>query len=114
MSHPSVIFRKQPVAQAGGYPNFPKLQDYGLWAVLLQKACQFANLEDVLVQMNGGRSLMLRRGLRYFLGEARVLDFQRRIGFLSTPQFLMNLIARFVTRAAPVGVRSLFYRKARK
>jgi glycosyltransferase involved in cell wall biosynthesis len=92
VSHVSVVFRKQPVLDVGGYPNFRKWQDYALWAVLLQRGFQFANLSDVLVHVNGGRSLMLRRGLRYFFAEVRALLFQRRIGFLSIPQFLINVI----------------------
>jgi len=113
ISHPSVIFRKQPVVQVGGYPNFRKWQDYALWSVLLQKGFKFANLGVGLVRMNGGRSLVLRRGLHYFLDESRVIFFQWHSGFLSTPQFLVNLIGRFVIRAVPVSVRALLYKRMR-
>jgi glycosyltransferase involved in cell wall biosynthesis len=113
ISHPTVVFRRLPVLAVGGYPNI-KIEDYALWTVLLQKGFKFANISEILVEMNGGRSLMLRRGLRFYRSEMQLLAFQRHSGFLSVPQFVFNLAGRFLTRAVPVSLRAFLYKIARR
>lgn len=113
ISHPSVMFRKAVVSDVGGYPPFSKWQDYGLWARLLMDGARFANLSEILVRMSGGSALMARRGLRYFGGEARVLTFQWRSGFLSFPEYSRNLLARCLLRASPSRLRAELYKRAR-
>jgi glycosyltransferase involved in cell wall biosynthesis len=57
IAHPSVMFRKQPVIDAGGYRliqsggwSSPLCQDYDLWSRLARRGIQFANHADLLVE----------------------------------------------------------------
>jgi cellulose synthase/poly-beta-1,6-N-acetylglucosamine synthase-like glycosyltransferase len=46
LCHPSVMFRKNVVCEAGGYLGGMHAEDYDLWARLaLNRNCEFANLE---------------------------------------------------------------------
>ena len=113
INHPAAAFKKTSVLKAGGYPLFRKSQDYALWAKMAAEEYVFHNLQTVLVKMRCGAEMMKRRNIRYFYHEYRVLKFQRRIGFLSPFDFIINIIIRFVFRIVPNWLRLGLYRLIR-
>lgn len=113
MSHPSVMFKKSTVLQYGGYPDFRKSQDYALWSLLLKNGVTFANLPEVLLLMRTGRDLHKRRGLSHFKYEMKVIYFQKKIGFITQKQFLINFLGRLALRVSPVFLRKIIYKVAR-
>ena len=62
INHMTVFYKKEVIISNGGYPNIYQREDYGLWAKLMHKNCLFYNVEDILVHVNGGKSLYKRRG----------------------------------------------------
>ena len=110
LSHPLAMFRKSVVHKLGGYPPLRKGQDYALWALLLSRGYELANLPDVLLRMRTGHDLFARRGWRYFKGELEVLRYQRSIGFLSTSEFATNVALKGTLRLSPRSVKALVYR----
>jgi glycosyltransferase involved in cell wall biosynthesis len=47
MAHPSVVFRKEAIVEAGGYRYSGRpAQDYELWSRMIQKGHRFANLAE--------------------------------------------------------------------
>ncbi len=51
MAHPSVVFRKEAVVNAGGYRYSGRpAQDYELWSRMIQQGYRFANLADAGVR----------------------------------------------------------------
>lgn len=110
LNHPAVIFRKSIIDSLGGYPEFRKMQDYALWSLMLVNGYILANVDENLLRMRGGRSLMERRGLKHFSGELEVINFQRKIGFLSFGYYLINLSWRGGLRLLPSNLRSVFYK----
>lgn len=50
LAHPSVMFRKQAVVQAGGYRQFHANEDYELWCRLARQGHQLANLDTTLLR----------------------------------------------------------------
>ncbi|MBP2167466.1 glycosyltransferase involved in cell wall biosynthesis [Erwinia toletana] len=113
MSHPSVMFRKKAVIDNGGYPLFRKSQDYALWSLLITKNIKFANIPVVLVNMRAGDDLQKRRGFRHLKYELSVLNFQRKIKFISWNQYIYNFAGRVVLRLMPVFIRKILYKLAR-
>lgn len=113
ISHPVAFFRKSAALAVGGYPLVGKAQDYALWSLMLARGYRFANLPEVLLWMRTGEEFIGRRGFGYFLGELDLLRFQRSIGFLGWFDFVVNLLARFVVRIVPGGLKRLLYRFAR-
>lgn len=110
ISHPVAIFRKSAVLSVGGYPLFPKAQDYALWSIMLMRGFKFANQGQCLLWMRCGRGLMGRRGFNYFVNEAKLLAFQRRIGLLGPVDYWMNMFGRAAVRVAPSNVKTILYR----
>ncbi len=112
LNHMTVMFRKASVLAAGNYQPYAGFEDYELWARMLMRGQRFCNLDDVLVYVRCGNGMQQRRGgLRYLAEEIRLQRHFLKIGFLSKPQFLLNLVTRAPVRIAPLPLRSAFYQK---
>jgi len=73
---------------------------------------RFHNLDDILVHVRCGNGMQQRRGgLRYLREEIKLQRHFVKIGFLSKPQFLLNLIMRAPARIVPLPLRSIFYQR---
>lgn len=110
-NHPSVVFRRTAVAAAGGYEDLPYLEDYWLFARMLEAGARALNVPEPLVLYRVGEGAYARRGGRTIL--LSELDLQRRlrgIGFTSRPQAMRNVAVRGVYRLVPEGARRRLYR----
>ncbi|MCL2804225.1 MAG: glycosyltransferase, partial [Micrococcales bacterium] len=61
-AHPTVVFRRQLVEQAGGYPRLDRLEDYLLWVRLLRRGARVANTDQVVVAYRVSQAAYARRG----------------------------------------------------
>lgn len=113
ISHPTVMFKKRAVLDVGGYPPFRKAQDYALWSLMLTKNYRMQNMDEVLLKMRAGNSMMARRGREYLKHELAILKFQRSIGFIRWWEYLFNYVVRSVVRSSPMSIKRIFYRLAR-
>ena len=112
MSHPAVIFRKEAVLRAGGYPSlYP--EDYPLWCTLLSKGYKMANLQEVLVRMRVGDGFISRRGRAFYEGEVKVFRYLAKIGFINRFQLYLNVVSKAVLRLSPNFVKKLLYKFSR-
>lgn len=68
---------------------------------------------DVLLKMRSDERLMVRRSWSYFLQEARLLRYQRQIGFLAWHDYAFNLLWRGALRVFPGGLEKWLYKVAR-
>jgi glycosyltransferase involved in cell wall biosynthesis len=68
LAHPSVIFRKAPVVDAGGYQQQVYVEDYELWCRLARRGACFANHPEPLLNYRihpwGMKAAQLRGMLR--------------------------------------------------
>lgn len=113
INHPAAIFRKSIIKSVGGYPILEKGQDYGLWSLLLTKNLEIGNIDIPLVKMRTGREFYKRRGLSFFRSEYELLKFQKKIGFLTTINFYINLFLRFSTRIVNKDTKHFIYKLIR-
>ncbi len=111
LNHPTVMFRRQAVLDAGGYQPFALFEDYYLWARLLHRGGRIANLPEVLVESNADLRFFGRRGgLRYLGTEIRLAREFRRMGFHGWLDSVRFLLLRAPVRLLPSSLRSLAYR----
>jgi glycosyltransferase involved in cell wall biosynthesis len=111
-NHPTVVFRRACVLAAGGYEDLPLLEDYWLFARMIQSGAHLANVPDPLVKYRVGAGAYHRRG-GYALLRSEV-ELQRRlleVGFLTRSQFTRNLAVRGAYRLVPAGLRRYAYRR---
>ncbi len=113
-NHPSVIYRKSAVFDAGGYKKFHGFEDYYLWVRMIRNGCRCANISMALVSMRVGYSMLARRGgIAYVINEIRLqrkfLDF----GFITLFRLIKNLLIRIPVRLLPNILRGIVYRYIR-
>lgn len=111
--HPTVMYRRKPVIEVGGYPELRKAQDWGLWSRMCSKNLKLHNLSTPLVNMDVGSGVYKRRGLQQFKYEVKVLLEQRKIGFTTRAQLFHGLILRGLLRTAPAFIKKIAYRTLR-
>ena len=109
ISHPSVMFRKNAVLDVGGYPLFDRAQDYALWSKMIMNGSTFSNIPEILVKMRTGDDLFKRRNIKYFKSEMAVFKYQKSIKLYGNFRFTINVISRFLLRAAPVWIKKIAY-----
>jgi glycosyltransferase involved in cell wall biosynthesis len=112
ISHPAVIFRKSIIISLGGYPDFFP-EDYALWIILLKANYKITNLPKVLLKMRTNYDFFERRGLKYLLGELKIILLQKKIGQITYLEFLINVLIKFFLRLANKKLKIFMYKKFR-
>jgi glycosyltransferase involved in cell wall biosynthesis len=111
-NHPTVVYRRAMVRAVGGYGDFPRMEDYLLWAKMLLAGARVANVAEPLVRYRVGAGAYARRGGRAQLRAELALQRRfRRIRFTTRRQFLRNVLVRGGYRLVPEKVRRMAYRK---
>lgn len=112
INHPVCVFRKNAVLSVGGYPvMYP--EDYALWSLMLVKGYQFANIQEILLNMRTGDDFIARRGINFLKKEVALLKYFRSIGFFGYWESVYYISTRAFLRISPPKVRGLIYRLSR-
>ena len=110
-NHPTVVYRRQAVLDAGGYGHLPLMEDYDLFARMLQAGARAVNVADPLVYYRVGATSFKRRGGTGLLrSELRLQREFRRRGFISTAEYARNVLIRGGYRLIPWWLRRAIYR----
>jgi glycosyltransferase involved in cell wall biosynthesis len=111
LNHMTVMFRLQPVLNAGSYQSFPGFEDYHLWARMLLNDSRFANLPEYLVNVRAGSEMLKRRGGKtYARNELKLQKEFLRMGFINYAEFLRNVLIRYSVRLMPQKTRRHVYK----
>ncbi len=110
-NHPTVVYRKQAVLAVGGYGDLPLLEDYALFARMLQNGARPVNVAQPLVYYRVGATSFKRRGGTDLLrSELRLQREFRRHGFTSSSEYVRNVMVRGGYRLIPWWARRAVYR----
>lgn len=111
-NHPTVLYRRSAVRLAGGYRDMGLMEDYYLFARMIQAGARVDNLPDPLVMYRVGDGAYARRGgWAQLHAELRLQTALRRARFTSWPQAIRNVLVRGGYRLVPVGLRRFAYRR---
>ncbi len=113
MNQVTVMFKKEDVAEVGGYIDWYCEEDYYLWIRLERAGKHFANIPENLVNVRVGEEMYQRRGgIKYFKSEAgiqRLMLKEKMIGF---PQFIVNVGERLIVQVLmPNKLRGWVFQK---
>jgi glycosyltransferase involved in cell wall biosynthesis len=110
-SHPTVMFRRSIIQNAGGYSKeFPLIEDYHLWTRLLLSGVRGYNISKVLVYMRIGNGLYKRRsGWKYFKNMLRFRKWHRLIGFSSKLDYVVCAVSHAISCLSFGFVRDWLY-----
>lgn len=110
-NHPTVVFKKSAVEKVGGYQHLDLMEDYLLFARMVNAGTSTANLAEGLVLYRVGAGAYKRRGgMRLLKSELKLQRTLHQEGFTSTTQFLRNIAVRGVYRLVPQSIRRIGYR----
>jgi len=110
-NHPSVMYRKSAVLEAGNYQSVRFMQDYYLWIAMLIRGCRGYNIQEPLVWMRADANLFKRRSGRLYV--KLQLDLFRIMldnGFITYPRYLKSCAIRICSGIAPNWIRRFMFR----
>lgn len=114
-NHMTVCFKKGVILKAGNYQTLHGYEDYWLWARVLQAGGKGANLPDILVYARTGNNMLARRrGWKLCKSEIELARRLHKIGVLSFPEMLRNIILKSGVRLLPALILKLMYKHLRK
>ena len=111
-NHPTIVYRKSAVFAAGGYQDMALMEDYLLFARMVNGGARPANVADPLVYYRVGAGAYARRGGRELLRSE--LALQRRflqLGITTRTQYVRNVTIRGGYRLVPESLRKAAYRR---
>ena len=115
--HPTVMFRRQALTQAGGYSESPAVlqcEDYELFLRLHAQGMRGYNLPDILFCYREGRSAYRKRSYARRIREAEVrLQGFRKLGIL-TPLTAGYVLKPLLIGLIPTPLYAFFKRKQYK
>lgn len=110
-NHPTVVFKKSAVELVGGYQHLDLMEDYLLFARMVNAGTSTANLAEGLVLYRVGSGAYKRRGgMRLLKSELKLQRTLHEEGFTSKSQFVRNIVVRGVYRLVPQSIRRIGYR----
>ena len=109
-NHPTVVYRRRAVLAAGGYGDLPLMEDYALFARMLQRGARAVNVTEPLVFYRVGEKAFKRRGGTGLLrSELRLQREFRRRGFTTRAEYARNIAVRGGYRLIPWWCRRAVY-----
>ena len=111
-NHPTVMYRKSAVLEAGSYQHAMWFEDYYLWARMLAKGCKCRNLPDALIWFRAGDDMFGRRGGWKYAKSAVSVKYKLwRLGVSSFGDFVISAGGQAAVALMPSGMRRRFYEK---
>lgn len=111
-NHPSVMYRKKAVLEAGNYQDVRFMQDYYLWVEMLIKGYKGYNIQEPLVWMRADSNLFKRRsGKLYVELQVKLFKKMREAGLISYPEYIISCGMRVCSAVAPNWLRQFMFRK---
>ena len=113
--HPSVMFKKSKVMEAGNYRNYYLCEDYDMWIRMIKCNANCYNFKEILVYMRISKDFYKRRGgIKYLKTILKFKKEQYKSGFYSLKDYIISSSASTVICLMPNVIRDFIYRKLLK
>jgi glycosyltransferase involved in cell wall biosynthesis len=115
VNHPTVMFKKSKVLEAGNYKSDILLfEDYSLFIRMLANGAKFYNIQENLLffRIGSGLDVIRRRsGLHYIKNEWKFSLFAFNIGHISLFEWMFYVVAKLPIRLLPSNFILFLYNK---
>lgn len=112
VNHPSVMFKKAKVLEAGNYKEIFLNEDSYLWGRMLSKNCIFKNIQEPLVYFRITDDTYKRRGgWKYIKAEYGLQKEFLKLGIINKIEFIRNVTLKNIVRLIPNQLRKFIYLK---
>ena len=110
--HPSVMFKKTEVVNAGNYREYYLCEDYDMWLRMIRNGCKCYNIQDIYVYMRIGEDFFKRRGgHNYFKSIKKFKKEQLQNGYFNKNEYLKSIVPHAIVCYMPNFMRDFVYRK---
>ena len=110
--HPSVMFKKSKLLEAGNYRSYYLVEDYDMWIRMIENGCTCYNFKDILVYMRISDDFYKRRGgSKYLKSMLKFKKEQYKKGFFSRKDYLISSGAHIFMCIIPNRCRNILYKK---
>ena len=110
--HPSIMFKKSAVINAGNYREYYLCEDYDMWLRMIRNGCKCYNIQDIYVYMRIGEDFYKRRGgHKYFKSIKKFKKEQLENGYFTKFEYLKSIIPHAIVCYMPNFSRDFIYRK---
>lgn len=111
-AHPTIMFKKNKVIEAGNYRHCYLCEDYDLWIRMIRNGAKCYNLQKKLVNMRISEDFYKRRGgIKYFNSISKFKIRQYREGFYSFKDLIISCGSHLVICIIPNFIRKKVYMK---
>ncbi len=109
--HPSLLYKKSEVINAGNYRTFYLCEDYDLYIRMIKNNCKCYNIQQPLVFMRISKDFYKRRGgWKYMKTILKFKSEQLKTGYFSIFDFLKTTIPHIIVCLIPNKLRDYIYR----
>ncbi len=113
-NHPTVMYKRRKVIEAGSYLQDFVLEDYYLWIRLAQKNAVMYNLQESLLNFRITEGTSKRRGgIKLLKSDLKFQRYLLESHFLTKSEYLRNIIIYGTYRIIPWKLRELLQRLLR-
>ena len=110
--HPSIMFKKSKVLEAGNYRSYYLCEDYDMWIRMIEKNAKCYNFPEILVYMRIGEDFYKRRGgIKYLKSILKFKKEQYKKDFFFFFYYIISAGTSTVICLMPNKIRDLFYKK---
>lgn len=108
--HPTLLYKKEAIINAGNYRHFLLYEDYDLYIRLLKNGTKCYNIQKPLVCMRINENFYKRRGgLKYLSATLKFKNLQLREGYFSFGEYLVSTIPHILICLVPNFIRKKVY-----
>lgn len=101
-NHPSVIFSKAKVMEAGGYKPLLYKEDYFLWIRMIQKGCKVNNIPDPVVAMRINPETFFKRKNKSVYQSGKWLNrYMLKTKYIGRIRYIKNGMINFMRYHLP-------------
>jgi cellulose synthase/poly-beta-1,6-N-acetylglucosamine synthase-like glycosyltransferase len=102
LNHAVTMYKKSIVEKSGGYKHMLWMEDYYLWVRMIMNGAKLYNIQDTLLNVRAGSDLLQRRGgSSYVKSEVTFLNEIKKIGYITTLEYMINILIKAPVRLLP-------------
>lgn len=110
-NHPSVMFRKKAVLEAGNYTSLYRLEDYDLWVRMLSKGTRCFNIGESLVKMRVSKDFYRRRGgIENLKSHLHLKGYMLKSGQIDIFEYLVGCFLMLGRACCPGFIKQILYK----
>ena len=110
-NHPTVMFKKSKVLEAGNYQSCPLMEDTYLWVNMFLNGAKAKNTDDFLLYFRVGENMFQRRGgWKYYKKYKQGRNMVYQTGYIGWWDYRYTLLVQFIVALMPNKLRGLIFK----